>query len=114
MCVGGQRHAPAASLPGKTPFPLHMKLGGPQGQSGRARKISPPTEIRFPYRPARSDSMTHRIIKCRRNWGRMEFGLVGLLASKQLRLQTDICVQGFVVHLSLQETRSVFKNIANE
>ena len=37
MGVGGQRHAPAALPFGKTRY-----LGGPQGRSGRMRKISPP------------------------------------------------------------------------
>jgi len=37
MGVGGQRHAP-----GKTRYPLYRRLGGPQGRSGRVRKISPP------------------------------------------------------------------------
>ena len=41
MGVGGQRHAPAALLPGKTRYPLYRKLGGPQGPQGRVRKISP-------------------------------------------------------------------------
>jgi hypothetical protein len=40
--VGGQRHAPAAFLPGKTWYPLVRRLGGPQGLSGRVRKTSPP------------------------------------------------------------------------
>jgi hypothetical protein len=40
--VGGQRHAPAALPPGKTRYPLNRRLGGPQGRSGRVRKISPP------------------------------------------------------------------------
>ena len=40
--VGGQRHAPAALPPGKTRYPLHRRLGGPQGRSGRVRKISLP------------------------------------------------------------------------
>jgi hypothetical protein len=40
--VGGQRHAPAASAPGKARHPLYRRLGGPQGRSGRVRKISPP------------------------------------------------------------------------
>jgi hypothetical protein len=39
--VGGQRHAPAALLPGKNRYLLHRRLGGPQGRSGRVRKISP-------------------------------------------------------------------------
>ena len=30
---------------------------GPQGRSGRVRKISPPTRIRSPDRPARSESL---------------------------------------------------------
>ena len=29
-------------LPGKTRYPLYRRLGGPQGQSGHVRKISPP------------------------------------------------------------------------
>ena len=43
--VGGQRHAPAALPPGKTWYPLYRRLGGPQGPSGRVRKISPPPVI---------------------------------------------------------------------
>ena len=42
MGVGGQGHSPAALPPGKTRYPLYRKLGGPQGRSGRVRKISPP------------------------------------------------------------------------
>jgi hypothetical protein len=41
MGVGGQRHAPAALLPGMTRYPLYRRLGRPQGQSGRVLKISP-------------------------------------------------------------------------
>jgi hypothetical protein len=42
MGVGGQRHAPAALPPEKTRYPLHRRLGGLQGRSGRVRKTSPP------------------------------------------------------------------------
>ena len=31
--------------PGKTRYPLYRRLGGHQGRSGRARKISPPPEF---------------------------------------------------------------------
>jgi len=57
--VGGQRHAPADLLPGKTPYPLHKGLGGSQDRSGRVRKISPPppTGIQSPDRPTRSQSL---------------------------------------------------------
>ena len=41
--MGGQRHASAALLPGKTRYPLYRRLGRPQGRSGRVRKI-PPTQ----------------------------------------------------------------------
>ena len=54
---GGQHHAPAALPPGKTRYPLYRRLGGPQGRSGRVRKNSPPTAIRSPDRPARSESL---------------------------------------------------------
>jgi hypothetical protein len=40
--AGGQRHAPAALPPGMTRHPLYRRLSGPQGRSGRMRKISPP------------------------------------------------------------------------
>jgi hypothetical protein len=39
--VGGKRYAPAALPPGKTRYPLYRRLGGPQGPSGRVRKIAP-------------------------------------------------------------------------
>jgi hypothetical protein len=32
-------------LPGKTRYPLYRRLGGPQGRSGRVRKISPRSEF---------------------------------------------------------------------
>ena len=57
MVVGGQRHVPAASTPGKTPYPLYRRLSGSQGRSGQVRKILPPTGIRSPDRPARSQSL---------------------------------------------------------
>ena len=40
--MGGQYHAPATLPPGKTWYPLYRRLGGPQGRSGRMRKILPP------------------------------------------------------------------------
>ena len=43
--VGGQRHAPAALLQGKTRYPLYRRQGGPQDRSVRVRNISPPTRI---------------------------------------------------------------------
>jgi hypothetical protein len=43
--------------PGKTRYPLYRRLGGSQGRSGKVRKISPPTGIRSPDRPARSQSL---------------------------------------------------------
>jgi hypothetical protein len=49
---------PGRSLPqGKTRYPLYRRLGGPQGQSGQAQEISPPKRIRYPDRPARSQSL---------------------------------------------------------
>ena len=57
MWVGGQHHAPPALPAGNTRYPLYRRLGGPQGRSGRLRKILPPTGIRSPDRPARSESL---------------------------------------------------------
>ena len=50
MGVSGKPHAPAALPPGKSLCTLYRRLGGPQGRSGRVRKISPPTGIRSPDR----------------------------------------------------------------
>ena len=40
-----------------TQYQLYRTLAGPQGRSGRVRKISPPTGIRSPDRPARNESL---------------------------------------------------------
>ena len=54
----GSASRPGRSLPpGKTWYPLYSRLGGSQGRSGRVRKISPPTGIRSPDRPALSQSL---------------------------------------------------------
>jgi len=45
MGLGGQRQAPAALPSGKTRYPLYRRLGGPQGRSGRVRKISSAPEF---------------------------------------------------------------------
>jgi len=39
--VGGQRNPPGRFTPGKDPVPIYRRLDGPQGRSGRVRKISP-------------------------------------------------------------------------
>jgi hypothetical protein len=55
--VVGQRHDPASLPPGKTQYRLYRRQGGSQGRFGGVRQISPPTGIRFPDRPARSESL---------------------------------------------------------
>jgi hypothetical protein len=58
MGVGGQRHAPAALPPGKTLYPLYRRLGWPPGPVWTgAEKLAPPTGIRSPDRPPRSESL---------------------------------------------------------
>ena len=54
MLVGGQRHTPALP-PGETQYSFYRRFGGPQGRSGRVRKVSPSTGIRYPDRSARSE-----------------------------------------------------------
>jgi len=49
--TGGQRHAPAALILGKTRYPLYRRLGGPQGRSGQVRKISSPPGFDPPDSP---------------------------------------------------------------
>jgi hypothetical protein len=48
---------PGRFTPGKeTRYSFYRRLDGPQGRSGRALKISPPTGIRCPDHPARGES----------------------------------------------------------
>ena len=49
---GSASHPGRSLRPAKTRYPLYRRLGGPQ-----VRKISPPTGIRTPGRPARSQSL---------------------------------------------------------
>ena len=75
LIIRGQLDALAALTPGKeTQYPLYMRLVGPQGRSGHVQKISPPTEIRSPYRPARSESLCrlHCLGPQRQNWIEMD------------------------------------------
>ena len=54
----GSASRPGRFLPsGKTRYPLYRRLGRPQGWSGQVQKISQPTGIRSPDRPARSQSL---------------------------------------------------------
>jgi hypothetical protein len=56
--VGGQRHAPAALTGEIDSVSILQKAGWTQGRPGRARKTRPPpTGIRSPDRPARTDSL---------------------------------------------------------
>ena len=43
--------------PGKSRYPLHRRLGGPQDRSEQMRIISPRTGIRLPDPPARSETL---------------------------------------------------------
>ena len=53
MGVGGQSQVPAALPPGKTPYPLHRRLGGLDG----CGKSCPPPGIRSPDLPVRNESL---------------------------------------------------------
>ena len=57
MGLCNQRYTPAVltlEIPGTR---CRGRLDGLQGRSGRVRKISPPTGIRSPDRPTRSESL---------------------------------------------------------
>ena len=56
MRVGGQRLTPAA-LPPKNPVPIIQEAGWAPGPVWRGAENLAPTGIRFPDRPARSESL---------------------------------------------------------
>jgi hypothetical protein len=77
MEVGGQCHAPAALPPEKSRYPLYGRLVGPQGRSGRVRKISHPPRFdlwtvqarsewpyRLRYRGSPPITLTYRNYRC--------------------------------------------------
>jgi len=56
--AGWSTPRPGRFTPGKEAhYPSYRRLGGSQGRYGRVRKISPPTLIRSPELPARSESL---------------------------------------------------------
>jgi len=57
MGVGGQPHAPAASTPGKDPVQIVQEAGCAPGPVKTGAENLSPTGIRFPDRPARSQSL---------------------------------------------------------
>jgi len=76
----GSASRPGHSLPpGKTRYPFYRRLDGPQGRSGQVRKISPPTGIRSPDRPARSQSL-YRLRYPTHNLSDRSYFAVGILS----------------------------------
>ena len=68
--AGGQRHSPAALPAGKTRYSWYRRLDGPQGRSGRVRKISPaPNEslyrLHCPSPPAVSAGQYQKAQSCK-------------------------------------------------
>jgi hypothetical protein len=56
--MGGQRHAPAAFTAGKDPVPIAQEVGWAPGSVWiGAENLAPPTGIRSPDLPARSESL---------------------------------------------------------
>jgi len=55
--MGGQRHAPAAIPPGKTPVSIVKKAGWAPGTVWTDAENLAPTGIRSPDRPIRSESL---------------------------------------------------------
>ena len=74
--VSDQRLSQAVLPPGKTRYPLYRRLGGPQGLSGRMKKISPsphpdsipgpsgPQRVEIPTELFRSVKFMHAIYIC--------------------------------------------------
>jgi hypothetical protein len=64
---GCQHHDPTALPPGKTRYRLYRRLGGPQGRSGRVRKIpgpSSPETVAIPTELPGPQHYTRKATKC--------------------------------------------------
>jgi len=72
-------------------YPLYRGLGGPQGRSRQMRKISPPTGIRSPDRPARTDCAIPTLLTLlitRRNFPRVpRFEWIRNLNFRKIRIR---------------------------
>jgi hypothetical protein len=93
--MGGQHHTPAALPPRKTRYPLYRRLGGPQGWSGRVRKILP--QLGFDPRTVQlvASRYTHYAIPARRDYTvlsesrcALKLRYVDLVASIEARLMS--------------------------
>jgi hypothetical protein len=73
MGVGGQRHGPAALPPEITRYPLYRRVGGPQGRSGRVRKISPPPAFDPRTVQPVASHYTHYAIQAHQQFGSLPF-----------------------------------------
>ena len=95
--VGAQHHAPAVLPPGKSRYPLYMRLGGPQGRSARVQKISPPPPGLDPWTvqpvasrytdwaiPAPRMNMTHDNLRKREEWQVTASGWASEEADRQI------------------------------
>ena len=101
MGVGGQHHAPAALLPGKTRYPLYRRLGRPQGPVWTGAENLAPTGIRFPDRSARSESLYRLSYRGRR----LILGPYGNFISLQYTrlISTNCCWVICVLHFFLRQ-----------
>jgi hypothetical protein len=101
--VGGQRHAPADLPPGMTWYPLYGCPGGPQGRSGRVRKISPQTE----FDPNSVQSVashytnwaipSHHLTIAVNKTPKAEDGMIRWCATVSMRETADLSFTGFQV-----------------
>jgi hypothetical protein len=70
----GSASRPGRYLPRKRPYtPCTRRLDGPQGRSGQVLKISPPTGIRSPDHPARSQSLCQLSYRAHTNFMKQLF-----------------------------------------
>ena len=110
--MDGHRHALAALPPGKTRYPLYRRLGGPQGRSGRVRKISPHTGIRAQDRPARSESL-YRLTVTEAMFKILSLGTQGPIfqaLNYSVQLQMEFSNHNYITQLSatLQSTQNSY------
>ena len=89
---------PGGLPPGKSRYPLYRRLGGPQGRSGRVRKIFATTGIPSPEHPALSESPYQ--LSYRGPW---KWNIFGFISAPTLKEERDRIWKRSVIFILFQK-----------
>jgi hypothetical protein len=97
MGVGSQCHTPAALPTGTIRYPLYRRLGGPRGQSGQVRNISPP--------PGFDPQTVQPVASCYTDWAIPAHWAVIILSKSVVAILLTVYTLHWWQHISIVTIR---------